>query len=146
TPGDQSLSFSCNQNIRAFAVYSNKQIDLPGDEPVITGNNGGGNNEGALHQCEGLFPGPGYGCGIVDRQVQTAPPPASTGLINGQGITAGNIATQKMGFDSVPCKGSGTKAWLVVMGEPVVNGVVGEYSSQPFKLGLTGFKKCKGKK
>ena len=146
TPGDSSVSFSCTQNIRAFAIYSNNPIDLPGDEPVVTGSAGGGLNESAIHQCEGSIPGPGYGCGTVDRQVQTAPPPAGTGLINGNGISAGNIATQKMGFEKPPCKGSGTKAWLVVMGEPVIDGVVGEFNSAPFPLRISGFGKCKGGK
>jgi hypothetical protein len=72
TPGDSTLAFTCNQNVRAFAVYSNVPIDLPGDEPIVTGTAGGGNNEGALHQCEGTVPGPGYGCGVVDRQTQTS--------------------------------------------------------------------------
>jgi hypothetical protein len=148
---DVKVSFTCNQNIRAFAIYSNKSIDLPGDEPVVTGTSGGGVNEGALHQCEGDIPGPGYGCGIVDRQTQ------STALPNGQGISGGNNAEQKMGFDVTPCKRSGepkTKVWLVVMGEPLQgpyaqggsSGSVGEFSSQPFQLPLTGYGKCKGGK
>ena len=37
TPGEDQLSFTCSQNIRAYAIYSNKPIDLPGDEPVVTG-------------------------------------------------------------------------------------------------------------
>jgi hypothetical protein len=147
TPGDQSLTFSCNQTIRAFAVYSNKSIDLPGDEPIVTGTNGGGANEGALHQCEGAFPGAGYGCGIVDRQQQTT---GNAGLPNGQAITAGNTVTQTMGFDSRPCKRPGeskAKAWLVVMGEPATSATaVGEYSSAPRQLALNGFGKCKGGK
>ena len=100
TPGDSTLSFACTQNVRAFALYSNKSIDLPGDEPVVTGDAGGKTNEGALHQCEGAFPGPGYGCGIVNRQEQTAP--GTPGLPNGDTISAGNTATQTMGFDSDP--------------------------------------------
>jgi hypothetical protein len=145
TPGvagpDVKLSFNCNQNIRAFAVYSNKTIDLPGDEPQVTGTSGGGTNEGALHQCEGEFPGSGYGCGIVDRQAQT------TALPNGQGISAGNIVEQKFGFDVSPCQKPGqpkTKVWLVVMGEPITGAsTVGEYSSAPQQLALTGYGKCK---
>jgi hypothetical protein len=143
TPGDSTLSFSCTQNIRAFAVYSNKPIDLPGDEPIVTGNAGGKNSEGALHQCEGVFPGPGYGCGITDRQVQTK------GLPNGQGISAGNAVTQKMGFESSPCQRTGqpkTKAWLVVMGEPIIGSTVGEFTSAPQQLAISGFGKCKGGK
>jgi hypothetical protein len=150
TIADQDqLSFTCTQNIRAFAIYSNKPIDLPGDEPVVTGTNGGGLNESAVHQCEGSIPGSGYGCGTVDRQAQTAPPPAGTGLVNGNGISAGNLATQKMGFEQSPCKRAGqpkTKAWLVVMGEPVIGSTVGEFSSQPFQLAITGYGKCKGGK
>ena len=48
------------------------------------------------HQCEGDFPGAGYGCGIVDRQAQT------TTLPNGNGISAGNTAEQTMGFEFDP--------------------------------------------
>jgi len=140
TPSISTLSFSCTQNVRAFAVYSNKPIDLPGDEPVVNGTNGGALNESAVHQCEGSIPGPGYGCGIVDRQAQT------TALPNGNTITAGNLAEQRMGFERTPCQGSGTKAWLVVMGEPVIGSTVGEFTSAPQQLAISGFGKCKGGK
>jgi hypothetical protein len=145
---DGKLSFTCNQNIRAFAVYSNKEIDIPGDEPVVTGTGGGGVNEGALHQCEGDIPGAGYGCGIVDRQTQ------STALPNGQGISAGNTAEQSISFTSAPCARKGqpkAKVWLIAMGEPVTSpygqgnsGAVGEFSSAPQQLVVSGFGKCKG--
>jgi hypothetical protein len=147
---DVTVRFSCNQNVRAFAVYSNKSITVPGDEPVVTGNNGGGLNESAVHQCEGDIPGPGYGCGIVDRQTQSANVP------NGNTISAGNTAEQKMSFEFSPCQKPGepkTKVWLIVMGEPVTgpysqgsSGSVGEYSSAPQQLALTGYGKCKGGK
>ena len=142
TPGDSTLTFACTQNIRAFAVYSNKPIDLPGDEPVVTGPAGGGLNESAVHQCEGDFPGAGYGCGIVDRQAQTS------GLPNGNGISAGNTASQKMGFESSPCQKPGqpkTKVWLVAMGEPVIADKVGEFISGPQQLTVS-YGKCKGGK
>jgi hypothetical protein len=149
---DASLAFTCSQNVRAFAVYSNKTIDLPGDEAVVTGTNGGGVNESANHQCEGEFPGNGYGCGTVDRQSVTgasAGPPPNPGLPNGNTITGGNTATQKMGFDVTPCSRKGepkTKVWLVVMGEPTIGSTVGEFSSQPFPLAVSGFGKCGGGK
>jgi hypothetical protein len=136
-PGVGELTFQCSQTIRAFAIYSNKPIDLPGDEPVVTGTSGGALNESAVHQCEGSIPGPGYGCGIVDRQAQTA------ALPNGNSISAGNQATQRIGFQSNPCKGSGTKAWFVAMGEPTIGSTVGEFSSQPFPLSIN-YGKCKG--
>ena len=149
-PGDSTLSFTCSQNVRAFALYSNVSIDLPGDEPIVTGNNGGKSNEGALHQCEGLFPGPGYGCGVVNRQEQSGPSGNSPGLPNGDTITAGNSVSQTMGFDSRPCKRKGEakpKAWLVVMGEPTTSATtVGEFSSAPQPMQITGFGKCKGGK
>jgi hypothetical protein len=139
---DGSLSFTCNQNVRAFAVYSNKSIDVPGDEPIVTGTSGGGVNEGALHQCQGDIPGAGYGCGIVDRQAQ------STGLPNGQGISANNTAEQQISFESSPCTRKGEpkpKVWLVVMGEPITSSTtVGEFTSAPQQLALSGFGKCKG--
>ena len=140
---DATVTFACTQNIRAFAVYSNKTIDVPGDEPLVTGTAGGGVNEGALHQCEGSIPGPGYGCGIVDRQAQTS------GLPNGHGISAGNVAEQKIAFDSSACQKPGqpkTKVWVVAMGEPVIGSTVGEFISAPQQLALTGYGKCKGGK
>ena len=149
---DVDLAFTCTQNVRAFAVYSNKQIDLPGDEPIVTGNNGGQVNESANHQCEGDLPSFGYGCGTVDRQATTAAsagPPPNPGLPNGNTISAGNTATQKMGFDATPCTRKGEpkpKVWLVVMGEPTVGSTVGEFSSQPFPLAVSGFGKCGGGK
>jgi hypothetical protein len=136
------VTFSCNQNIRAFAIYSNKSIVEPGDEPVVTGTSGGGVNEGALHQCEGDIPGPGFGCGIVDRQTQSA------SLPNGQGISAGNTAEQKMAFESSPCQKPGqpkTNVWLIPMGEPIIGDSVGEFVGAPQQLALTGYGKCKGK-
>jgi hypothetical protein len=138
-----TLKFICTQNVRAFAVYSNKTIVEPGDEPLISGTGGGGVNEGALHQCEGDIPGPGYGCGIVDRQSQ------STALPNGQGISAGNTAEQKISFEFSPCRKPGqpkTKVWLVAMGEPVIGSTVGEFTSAPQQLALSGYGKCKGGK
>ena len=149
---DAELAFTCSQNVRGFAVYSNKTIDLPGDEPIVTGTNGGQVNESANHQCEGDFPSNGYGCGTVDRQTTTAAsagPPPNPGLPNGNTITGGNTATQKMGFDVNPCSRTGqakTKVWLVVMGEPTIGSTVGEVSSQPFPLAVSGFGKCGGKK
>jgi hypothetical protein len=142
-PGDQKLSFRCSQTIRAWALYSNKSIVLPGDEPLVSGNAGGGANEGALEQCSGAFPGAGFGCGIVDRQTQTALLP------NGQALSGGNTAEQNLGFDSVPCQRKGepkTKAWLVVMGEPVLGSTAGEYTSAPQSIAVSGFGKCKGGK
>jgi hypothetical protein len=139
-PGIADLAITCSQNIRAFAIYSNVPISLPGDEPVVTGTGGGGLNESAIQQCQGNIPGPGYGCGTVDRQQQT------TTLPNGNTLSAGNTATQHMAFESTPCKRKGQptpRAWLVAMGEPTVGSTVGEFSSQPFPLSISGFK-CKG--
>jgi hypothetical protein len=149
---DVDVAFTCTQNVRAFAVYSNVQIDLPGDEPIVTGTNGGQVNESANHQCEGDLPSFGYGCGTVDRQTTTAPsagPPPNPGLPNGNSISAGNTANQKMGFDATPCTRKGepkSKVWLIVMGEPTVGSDVGEFSSQPFPLAVSGFGKCGGGK
>jgi hypothetical protein len=143
------VSFICNQNIRAFAVYSNKLIFEPGEEPEVDGSNGGKVNESALHQCEGDIPGFGYGCGIVDRQTVTAATPTNPGLPNGSGISAGNTATQRMGFESSPCKRPGepkTKVWVIPMGEPTVGATVGEFIGAPQQLALTGYGKCKGGK
>ena len=141
------VGFSCNQNIRAFAIYSNKAIVEPGEEPEVHGSNGGGVNEGALHQCEGDIPGFGYGCGIVDRQTQTT---GATGLPNGQGISAGNTAEQRMAFEFSPCQKPGfpkTKVWLVPMGEPITSAdSVGEFVGAPQQLALTGYGECKGGK
>ena len=150
---DVEVAFRCSQNIRAFAIYSNKPMDLPGDEPVVTGPGGGGLNESAIHQCDGLVPGAGYGCGTVDRQTVTGSSTTNgvfnPGLPNGNTITAGNLVTQKSGFESTPCRRKGEprpKAWVVVMGEPTIGSTVGEFSSAPQSLNLTGFGKCGGKK
>jgi len=146
------IGFTCSQNIRGFAVYSNKQIDEPGDEPVVTGTNGGGVNESANAQCEGDLPSFGYGCGTVDRQTTTAAsagPPANPGLPNGNTITGGNTAHQTFAFNSTPCTRKGeakAKVWLVVMGEPTLGTTVGEFSSQPFPIAVSGYGKCGGKK
>jgi hypothetical protein len=145
---DSDVTFICSQNIRAFAIYSNKQIDLPGDEPLVSGPSGGKENEGALHQCEGDFPGYGYGCGIVDRQTVTASTATNANLPNGQGISAGNTVKQTMGFDSSPCQKAGqqkTKVWLVAMGEPTIGSTVGEFTSAPQSL-VVNYGKCKGGK
>jgi hypothetical protein len=143
------ISFSCTQNIRAFAIYSNKLIFEPGEEPEVEGANGGQFNESALHQCEGDIPGYGYGCGIVDRQTVTAASSSNPGLPNGNGISAGNTAHQRMGFEFSPCQKAGhpkTKIWVIPMGEPVIGSSVGEFIGAPQQLALTGYGKCKGGK
>jgi hypothetical protein len=143
------VSFSCNQNIRAFAVYSNKLIFEPGEEPEVEGANGGQVNESALHQCEGDIPGYGYGCGIVDRQTVAAATSTNPGTPNGNGISAGNTAHQRMGFEFSPCQKAGhpkTKVWLIPMGEPTIGSTVGEFIGAPQQLALTGYGKCKGGK
>jgi hypothetical protein len=141
---EAKLNFTCSKNIRAFAVYTNKTIGEPGDEPVVAGSSGGGVNEGALHQCQGDIPGAGFGCGIVDRQAQ------STGLPNGQGISAGNSAEQNISFESSPCQRTGepkAKVWVIAMGEPITSATtVGEFTSAPQQLAVSGFGKCKGGK
>jgi hypothetical protein len=150
TPGPLvRVSFTCSQNIRAFAVYSNKLIFEPGEEPEVEGTNGGQVNESALHQCEGDIPGYGYGCGIVDRQTVTAATASNPGLPNGNGISAGNTAHQRMGFEFSPCHKKGdpkTKVWVVPMGEPIIGSTVGEFIGAPQQLALTGYGKCKGAK
>jgi hypothetical protein len=141
--GDQQLGFVCSRTIRAWALYSTKTIDIPGDEPVVVGSSGGGTNEGGLDQCSGTVPGAGFGCGIVDRQVQ------SSALPNGQGVSGGNTIEQKMAFEQVPCQRSGEpkpKAWLIAMGEPVIGSSAGEYTSAPMPIAVSGFGKCKGGK
>jgi hypothetical protein len=146
---DARLTFTCNQNVRAFAIYTNKTIAEPGDEPEVTGTSGGGVNEGALHQCEGDIPGAGYGCGIVDRQTVTASTPTNANLPNGQGISGGNTASQSIAFLSSPCQRPGeakTKVWLVPLGEPTIGSTVGEFVGAPQQLALTGYGKCKGGK
>lgn len=150
---DAKLTFSCNQNVRAFAIYSNKQISEPGDEPIVTGDSGGGVNESANAQCEGDVPGAGFGCGTVDRQTVTAAkttPPTNPGLPNGNTITAGNTAEQNIAFLSSPCQRPGepkTKVWIVPMGEPTTSASsVGEFVGAPQQLALTGYGKCKGGK
>jgi hypothetical protein len=143
------VSFVCNQNIRAFGVYSNKLIFEPGEEPEVEGPSGGQVNESALHQCEGDIPGYGYGCGITDRQTTTAATATNPGLPNGNGISAGNTARQRMGFEFSPCRKAGqpkTKVWLVPMGEPTIGSTVGEFIGAPQQLALSGYGKCKGGK
>ena len=146
------VSFTCNQNVRAFGIFSNKPIVQPAEEPEVDGLNGGEANESALHQCEGDIPGFGFGCGIVDRQTTTARssgPPPNPGLPNGNTITAGNTAHQRMGFEFSPCKKPGepkTKVWLVPMGEPTIGSTVGEWVGSPQQLAVTGYGKCKGGK
>jgi hypothetical protein len=149
---EATLTFTCNQNIRAFGVYTNKLISEPGDEPIVTGEAGGGVNESANAQCEGAVPGAGYGCGTVDRQTVTGAkttPPTNPGLPNGNTITAGNTASQNIAFLSSPCRRPGeakAKIWLVPMGEPTIGSTVGEFVGAPQQLALTGYGRCKGKK
>jgi hypothetical protein len=144
------VGFTCNQNIRAFGIYSNKLIFEPGEEPEVDGPSGGQVNESALHQCEGDIPGYGYGCGIVDRQTVVAATATNPGTPNGNAISAGNTAHQRMAFEFSPCRRTGepkTKVWILPMGEPTIGGLVGEFIGAPQKLALTGYGKCKsGKK
>jgi hypothetical protein len=162
---DTRYSFSCSQNIRTFAIVSNKLIDFFGTEPEVSGP--GTNStpcvnppapsppltpqqcaegESASHQCEGPFPSSGFGCGFPARTGNTS----STNTYPRR-LSAGNTLTAELGFSASPCrreKGEAKlKVWVVAMNEPTVTPsgggtpTTGEFLSEPFQLAVTGFGK-----
>jgi hypothetical protein len=170
---DAKYTFTCNANIRTYAIVTNKPIDLVGGEAEVHGPGGnsvpcvasGGfpppppsgcaSNESAGHQCEGPVPYVGFGCGFPDRQANL-----SANNTYGRRLSAGNTLTGEIGFPQSPCKREpGTpklKVWLLAMSEvtvqPPANGAsgptTGEFLSEPFQLALVGYgqKACAPKK
>jgi hypothetical protein len=167
---DAKYSFVCDVNVRTYAIFTNKPIDLVGGEaevkgpgtnsipciPVTSGMTttpappppGCADLESAAHQCEGPIPYIGFGCGFPDRQA-TASPHNNYG----RRLSAGNTLTGEIGFPVSPCKREpGTpklKVWLVTMREltiqPPANGASGPttglFVSEPFQLFLQGYGK-----
>jgi hypothetical protein len=170
---DARYHFVCDTNIRAFAIVTNKPVDLVGGEGEVRGPgtnsvpcvgvamlpapppSGCAELESAAHQCEGPIPYVGFGCGFPDRQANASP-----NNTYGRRISAGNTFSGEIGFPASPCKREpGTpklKVWMLAMSEltiqPPVNGAsdptTGEFISEPFQLALTGYgkKACTPKK
>jgi hypothetical protein len=168
-PGvDAELSFTCSEDIRGFSVTTNKRFDFFGTELDVFLPDGSGSPESATIQCSGNVPGPGFGCGVVNRDV-----PSGCGAVTGptanqvigppctQRVSAGNRSAMQVGFPVNPCKPAGLFApgkeklqiWLSVLTEPLVGAfnatainqtayTRGTYISEPFRLKVKGYSNC----
>ncbi len=79
---DMKYEFSCNTDIRGYAITSNKPLDFFGFESEVFNPSGAvSGTESALIQCTGPVPGFGIGCGVTNRQNSAAcgPTPADDG-------------------------------------------------------------------
>jgi hypothetical protein len=158
---DANYEFSCNQNIRTFAIVTNRLTDFFGTETEVTG--AGVNSgpcvspappakqfsasecaalESSAHQCEGTIPGYGAGCSYPNRANNI-----SSVLTYGRRLSAGNLMHGSIGLDENPCVRTGGKpalrVWVVALTEPFLQpqATTGEFLSSPFPLGVTGFGK-----
>jgi hypothetical protein len=157
---DAKYFVQCSEDIRGYSVVSTKKFDFFGTETDVTPTT----SQSATLQCEGTVPGFGFGCGVVNRTAVPAgspstPPCGSTPAAPkcAQRVSAGNTISGEVHFDKSPCLTSKPKAWVTATSEPFVTSVstavppgpdtstMGEYSSQPWQLKITGFtgKKCK---
>jgi len=120
----------CTENIQAYTIVSDKQIDFFGTE-VLGSAFGQGTSE--LFSCEGQIPSYGFSC-----YTQT-----------GKFLAATHTMIGEMGTPTNPCSrdadGNRQQFWLVVQstqsdtaGKPIPT------TSKPFKLGPPQCKKLKG--
>lgn len=141
-PGiDAKIDFTCTEDIRGFSVTTNKTFDFFGTEMEVFEPSGAGSGESATIQCEGNVPGPGFGCGVTNRNTPAGSTPgggceAVTGPTSAQAIgppcttrmSAGNRGEMRVGFPVNPCKKAGPfapdkdklRVWLSVLTEPLI--------------------------
>lgn len=129
----QTYQFTCSEAVVAYTIVTNRSTDyFTPDVSVYLGNPSGGNVISDAFQCEGPFPGNGFGC----KGGASAPD------ATGPRFVVGGLATS---VD--PCakhgKGAGYKVWVVVTTQEN-DGVNKPFyiSSEPFRLG--GFCKAAG--
>jgi hypothetical protein len=139
-PGlDAEFEMQCSEELRGFSVITNKTFDFFGTETEVTKPGGIPAQQSATIQCTGNVPGPGFGCGTVNRntpsnceavgtsgtspnQFNTYGPPC-TNRIDGNDTVAVQI-----GFPQNPCKPTGQYApgkdklriWATALTEPLV--------------------------
>jgi hypothetical protein len=138
---DAKIDFTCTEDIRGFSVITNKTFDFFGTEMEVFEPSGAGSSESATIQCEGNVPGPGFGCGVTNRNTPAGSTPgggceAVTGSTSSQAIgppcttrmSAGNRGEMQVGFPVSPCKPAGPfapgkdklRVWLSVLTEPLI--------------------------
>jgi hypothetical protein len=149
---DARYSVLCSEDIRGFSVVSTKKFDFFGSETDVTPTT----SQSATLQCEGSVPGFGFGCGVVNRNSPSGCGATPAAAKCTSRVSAGNTISGDVSFDTSPCLGNKPKIWVTAASDPFVTSVstavppgpdtstVGEYSSQPFQLKVTGFtkKKC----
>lgn len=165
-PGpDATYSFSCSDDIRAFAIFSTKRISFFGTETTVTGGDPA-HNQSAIQQCEGVVPSRGFSCGVPNQDnagaAKGAPPKADCqGSTCNARVSANNVVQGEITLASNPCKSKGKgKAnvkkggkphfYLFVTNQPLTTNLtptgttysIGIYTAGPFVLNIPGYKKC----
>ena len=158
TPSTRS---SAAQNIRTYAIVTNKPIDLFGGEAEVTGP---GTNSVPCIATGGVDAAPRRVRGAGERRApvrgarsrttgsaagsRTARPTPSPNNAYGRRLSAGNTLTGEIGFPESPCKREpGTpklKVWMMAMNEPRHDRrrrhrPTGEFLSEPFQLAAVGY-------
>jgi hypothetical protein len=125
-----TYQFSCTENVLAFSLVSNKQIDFFNPEQLVYTDSTLTTGSGELFGCEGPIPTTGFGC-------STAPP--------GTGMAAGHVLVGELSFAENPCSRPASKrpkSWITVTTQQVdISGRPFITSSSPFKVGGPN---CKG--
>ena len=149
-PGiDAELSFQCNEELRGFAVVTNKTFDFFGTELEVFKPDGTPAQQSATLQCTGNVPGPGFGCGTPNRNTPSGCEAiGTTGTAPNQSNTFGAKCTNRIepfdtgevqvGFPQSPCKPTGQYApgkdklriWLNVLTEPQVGAFNANFPGQ----------------
>ena len=133
-PGfDWFYEFSCDRIFRAFTFFTNKQLDLFGEElPVLNPTTRAETNETAGLDCAGIIPGRGFSCGSRDRTTTSSTSPRS--------ISPNSIVSSKFGLNEKPCDFEGKlRAWLVVayqVPDRPAASIRGHYSSPPLRFAI----------
>jgi hypothetical protein len=121
TPRGLEYTLKCDQDIKAFSIYSTKQLAYFSTEVIATDD--AGNGGGGLASCEGPIPGYGFGCNSGT---------SSTAHITNNYTLTGQVATLGPACDH---NGPDTRLFASVTSTDLTASGAGyTTSSQPFRL------------
>ncbi len=159
------LAFTCNTELRAYGIVSNKSIASYTSPPAV----GGNQTNYFFLECEGGVPAAGFGCGIRDRNapancgqsttvlpaVKDGPPAVNqiTGPPCIQVIPKEIVVSQDVTLKRSPCTfkpKEKLQMFLIAGGEPPISSftprgdsvTVGEYTTEPFRVKVKGYAGC----
>jgi hypothetical protein len=149
-PGlDAEFDLQCTEELRGFSVVTNKTFDFFGTETEVFKPGGIPAQQSATIQCVGNVPGPGFGCGTVNRNTPSNCEAITTGgsgsnQFNIYGapctnrIDAGDTVGVQVGFPTNPCKHTGQYApgkdklrvWATALTEPAIGAFNANFPTQ----------------